>query len=88
MNNCDICGDKVVNGKCSCGSWKSIDETKDCPIKKSIEQFHDMKRFTLTADAPHLGCSVVFFRGSYNDCKRVEQFIYEMNNRPFYKDEI
>jgi len=55
-------------------------------LKKGIEKFHEMKRFTLTGDAPHLGCAVIYFRGDYNDCKKVEKFIYQMKSRPFYED--
>ena len=79
-----MCGTKIENGKCSCGTWKSVEEMKDCPLKKSIEYFHDMKCFTFTGDAPHLGCAVVFFRGDYNDCQKVQQFIYKMKGRPYY----
>ena len=85
FTHCDMCGSKIENGKCSCGTWKSNEETKDCPMKKALEKFHDMKRCTLTADCPHLGCGVVFFRGDYNDCKKIEKFIYEIKNRPFYE---
>jgi hypothetical protein len=46
-----------------------------------------MKRFTLTADAPHLGCAVVFFRGDYNDCRKVEKFIHSLKARPHYENE-
>lgn len=87
MKNCDMCGSEIKNGECSCGVWKSEEEMQDDPMKKSIELFHEMKRFTLTGDAPHLGCAVVFFRGDYNDCKKIEKFIYSMKNRPYYSDE-
>lgn len=85
MENCDMCGSKIIDGKCKCGDWYTEEEMKDCPMKQSIEIFHDMKRFTLTGDAPHLGCAVVYFRGDFLDCKRVEQFIYEMKKRPYYE---
>lgn len=85
MTHCDMCGTKIENGKCSCGEWLSTEKMQDNPIRKSIEFFHDMKRFTLTGDAPHLGCAVVFFRGDFLDCKKVEQFIYEMKGRKFYE---
>ena len=84
MKNCDMCGYKIVDGECNCGVWKSPEEMKDHPMKKSLEHFHDMKQFTSTGDAPHLGCAFVFFRGDYNDCKKVEKFIYDMKNRPYY----
>ncbi len=84
MTHCDQCGSKIENDKCSCGVWSDI---KDCPINKSLEKFHEMKRFTMTGDAPHLGCGVVFFRGDYNDCVKVQKFIYSMKNRPYYTEE-
>jgi hypothetical protein len=84
MEFCDMCGSKIEDGECSCGSWKSAEEMEDCPMKKAIEKFHDMKKFTLTGDAPHLGCAVVFFRGDYNDCKKVEKFIHQLKGRPYY----
>jgi len=83
MTNCDMCGTKIEDGKCSCGVWK--ENTQDDPMRKAVEQFHDMKKFTLTGDMPHLGCAVVFFRGDYNDCKKVEEFIHKMKGRPYYE---
>ena len=81
---CDMCGSKIQDNKCDCGIWKDADEIKDNPMLKSIEYFHEMKTFTVTGDSPHLGCAVVFFKGDYNDCKKVEKFIYEMKGRPYY----
>lgn len=46
-----------------------------------------MKRFCLTGDSPHLGCAVGFFRGDYNDCKKLEKYIFQMKKRPYYEDE-
>jgi hypothetical protein len=81
-----MCGSKIEKGKCSCGEWKSPEEMKDNPMKLAIEEFDSMKRFSLTGDAPHLGCAVVFFRGDYRDCLKVQKFIYEMKGRPYYED--
>ncbi len=86
MENCDMCGSKIIDSKCPCGTWKSKEEMENSPLKKSIDYFHEMKKFSLTADAPYLGCAVVFFRGDYIDCKKVEQFIYEMKGRPYYEE--
>jgi len=86
MINCDMCGEKIEGGKCSCGIWKSKEEMENHPMKKSLEWFHEQKIFTTTADMPHLGCAVVFFRGDYNDCKKVENLIYKLKNRPYYED--
>jgi hypothetical protein len=87
MKNCDMCGSEIIDSKCDCGVWKSAEEMKDCPLKKGIEHFHELKRFTLTGDAPHLGCAVFYFRGDYNDCKKVEEFIYRMKGRTYYENE-
>lgn len=85
MTHCDMCGTKIEDGECACGTWKSKEEMQFDPMKMAIEQFDSMKRFTLTGDAPHLGCAVVYFRGDYNDCKKVQKFIYEMKGRPYYE---
>jgi hypothetical protein len=87
MKNCDMCGTEIIDNKCSCGIWMSKEEIQDCPFRKSMEKFDEMKKFTMTGDAPHLGAACVFFRGDYNDCKKVEKYIYEMKNRPYYSDE-
>lgn len=84
--NCDMCGSEIKDSKCNCGTWISPEGMSDCPLKKALEYFHEMKRFTLTGDAPHLGCSVVFFRGDYNDCEKVQKFIYQLKNRPYYNE--
>lgn len=84
MENCDMCGTKIIDSKCSCGEWKSNEEMKDNPLKNAIENFNEMKRFSLTMDAPHLGCAAVFFRGDYNDTQAVLDFIYKLKNRPHY----
>lgn len=85
MDKCDMCGSKIVDKKCECGEWHSKEEMENDPMKLALEQFHEMKRFTMTGDAPHLGCAVVFFRGDYNDCQKVQKFIYEMKGRPYYE---
>ncbi len=81
-----MCGSKIVDEKCDCGEWKSIEEMENDPMKTGIDKFHDMKRFTFTGDAPHLGCAVIYFRGDYNDCKKVEKFIHQMKGRPYYEE--
>lgn len=81
-----MCGSRIQDGKCSCGIWKTNEEMENCPFRKSIEHFNEQKRFCITGDAPHLGCAVVFFRGDYNDCKKVQEFIYKLKGRPFYEN--
>ncbi len=85
LENCDMCGSKIEDSKCDCGVWIPKEEMENDPMKLAIEQFHEMKKFCITGDAPHLGCAVIFFRGDYLDCKNVEQFIYKMKGRPYYE---
>lgn len=87
MKNCDMCGTEIKDSKCSCGTWKSKDEMKECPMLKAVEHFNEMKQFTFSGDAPHLGCAVLFFRGDYNDCIELKMFLYKRKGRPFYKEE-
>jgi len=84
-DKCDMCGSKIIDSECDCGTWKSKEEMKDNPMKLAIEEFNEMKQFVLTGDAPHLGCAAVFFRGDYNDCQKVKKLIYEMKGRPYYE---
>lgn len=81
-----MCGSKINEGKCSCGTWINAEEMENNPLKLALDQFNEMRRFTMTGDAPHLGCAFVFFRGDYNDTKKVEKYIYEMKKRPFYEE--
>lgn len=83
---CDMCGSAIIDKECSCGYWLTPEEVKDNCMKKSIEDFHEMKQFTFTGDMPHLGCAVIYFRGDYNDCKKVEKFIHRMKGRPYYEN--
>jgi hypothetical protein len=86
MINCDMCGSEIKNGECSCGTWYSKEEMAENPIKLGLEKFHEMEQFILTGDMPHLGCAVIYFRGDYNDCVKIENFICKMKGRPFYGD--
>lgn len=85
LEKCDMCGTDIINGKCSCGTWKSNEDTKGNKIREALDEFHEMKQFVLSGDSPHLGCAVVFFRGDYKDCEKVKKFIYEMKGRPYYE---
>lgn len=90
INNCDMCGIPIKEGKCECGQW--FDSSAEMPshmisMKKALDDFHKLEKFTITGDIPHLGVACVYFRGDYNDCKRVEDFILSMKKRPFYPRE-
>jgi hypothetical protein len=84
IEKCDMCGSNIINGECGCGTWRTAEEMKHDAMILALEDFHELKQFTLTGDMPHLGCAVVFFRGDYNDCKKVEKFIHTMKGRPYY----
>lgn len=87
FTKCDMCGARIEQGKCSCGFWREEEELEPFYqlMKAVLEKFHEEKRFTMTADAPHLGCALVLFRGTYKDCKKVERFVHELNGRPYYE---
>lgn len=87
MKKCDMCGTKIEDGKCSCGIWFDADQMKDNPIKLALEHFHEKKRFTLTADMPHLGVAVLFFRGNAKDCMELQKLFYELKGRPYYAED-
>ena len=84
ITHCDMCGTKIVNNECSCGTWSSPEENLNNPYKLAIEKFHEEKRLTLSMDAPHLGVACVLFRGDYLDTQKVIQFILEIKKRPYY----
>jgi hypothetical protein len=87
MKNCDMCGFHIVDKKCDCGMWQDEEEAKNFPLHKAIEHFHNMRLFTLSGDAPHLGCAIILFRGDYGDCKQIKKFIYQMKGRPYYEQD-
>ena len=84
-DKCDMCGTAIEDGKCSCGEWKNSDEImKNHPFKVAIDYFHALEKMVCTGEAPHLGCAYVFFRGDYNDCEAIRDFICKRKQRPFY----
>ena len=89
MNNhekCDMCGSAIKDGECSCGTWKSAEEMKDCPMKLGLEKFHEMKQMTFSGDSPHLGCAVLYFRGDMRDCEHLKKVFYLMKGRSHYEE--
>ena len=47
MKKCDMCGVKIENGQCDCGTWSSPDEINDNSFKLALEDFHKMKTFII-----------------------------------------
>ena len=80
-DKCDMCGTAIEDGKCSCGTWADPEGLKYSPFKKALEEFHEMKVSFISGEAPHLGCSYVFFRGDYNDCKALHRFLAATKGR-------
>ena len=85
---CDMCGSTIDDGECSCGTWVSENELPQERkiFRDSLAAFHDMKIMMLSGDAPHLGVAYVFFRGDYNDCLEVKEFIKRLKRRPHYDE--
>ncbi len=81
-----MCGEKIIERKCSCGEWKTSEELGVCVFREALEAFDQMKKFTITGDAPHVGAAFVFFRGDHMDCRKVQEFIYEMKGRKYYEE--
>ncbi len=54
MKNCDMCGTKIIDGKCSYGEWKSAEEMQNCPMKKAIEKFHIMNQKKMQEEVTRL----------------------------------
>ena len=88
INKCDMCGAAIEDGKCSCGTWAEKGELNDHPFEIAIKYFHAMEKMVCTGEAPHLGCAYVFFRGDYNDCEAIIEFICKRKQRPFYKHTV
>lgn len=81
LENCDKCGSKIVNGECSCGYWYEKDEHP--PMMKTLERAIEAVNFywdqtnserPLSADH-HSGTCFVFFKGTYEDCCKVSEYI-------------
>jgi hypothetical protein len=82
MKRCDMCGEEIVDGKCSCGVW--FEGMEEHPYNVALREFHKSECMTTSMDAPHLGSAAVFFRGDYNDCMKVREFILKMKGKPHY----
>lgn len=83
---CDMCGTAIEDGKCSCGEWLASGDMDHHPFRTSLEEFHKLRKMTLTNEAPHLGCCSFFFRGDYNDCVAVTEFLLSRKKRPYYEN--
>lgn len=79
---CDKCHSKIINGRCDCGVWFN---TSDVPIeieifKQAIEEYNKLKGnpFISMTDE-ETGKCLVLFKGDYDLCVKIKEFIYERN---------
>lgn len=73
---CDKCHSKIISGKCDCGEWREhgrkgyIADT----LEKAILAFNELNIEHIGGD--HFsGTSFVFFKGDYEMCQKVKQFV-------------
>jgi len=84
--NCDKCGSLIENGKCSCGLWYEDHEkplfTKQCEV--AMESFNELYKKgqigNIMSGDHHSGTCIIMFKGDYDDCMVVKDFIVRMNN--------
>lgn len=55
LTNCDMCGTKIENNRCSCGQWTTKEERGADPMFEALLHFHKMKSLnTLNLVTPPL----------------------------------
>jgi hypothetical protein len=83
MQVCDKCGTDIIDNHCFCGVWG---EAKDIPVispfEKAILQYNMMCKthdcYTPISGDHHSGTSFIFFKGGYEDCEKVKEFMKTM----------
>ena len=80
MENCDKCGSKIEDGKCSCGIW--IEKNQDCALRdsfnNSIEHYNKLSYPNILGGDHYSGSCFVFFPGDFDKCEKVKEFIQNM----------
>lgn len=85
LDYCDKCQGAIEKGKCPCGSWYEKDNQPNFMqiMEKAIyaydhmcEQYNDDRPFS---GDHHTGNCVVYFKGDYDLCEKVKQFIIDQN---------
>lgn len=74
---CDKCGSDILMGRCSCGYW--FEQIKEMPIEAQrinqvLEDFIKSGKDIQSSDH-HSGVCLVLFKGDYQKCMRVVDFI-------------
>lgn len=94
-DKCDKCGSTILDSKCSCGYWVNHDQKLTKIFEKAIFAY-DFLCDQNSDDSPlsmdhHLGSCIILFKGDYEKCMKVKQFISEFDEenkqtreKPFY----
>lgn len=84
---CEKCGSKIVDGKCSCGDWYEKDKAPAfAQLVETTLLAYDFLCTTEKCDAPisgdhHNGSCIVLFKGDFDMCSKVKSFIKELTNQ-------
>jgi len=82
-DNCDKCNGPIKDGECSCGIW--YDNGDDLPlvlklIKQSTSEFEKLHVNLLGFDDVPSGTAGVFFRGDFEMCEKVKDYVKKLQN--------
>ena len=81
---CDKCNSKVINGKCDCGIWiNREDQPKNISIfEQAILEYNKLNTDDCVLTGNHYtGTSLIIFKGDYNDCMKVKEFINNLHQK-------
>ena len=84
LENCDKCGSKIINNECSCGVWTDSYDEVAAPYKylpDLFEFFLENKEFEYFSSDYHKGICVVFFKGDYEMCMKVNAYIEHLQHQ-------
>ena len=80
MDKCDKCRSDILMGECSCGFWFKKGEMPEHMkvLEKALSHFHNSGKDISSGDH-HTGVCFVFFKGDYQLCMKVVEFIEDNN---------
>ncbi len=80
LENCDKCGSKIENGKCSCGIWVEDHEKpqhmkdQEVVLKHFANDCEEKGKMILSMDH-HSGACMILFMGDYHDCYVIKDYM-------------
>lgn len=80
LENCDKCGSKIENGKCSCGIWVDDHEKpQDMKDQEKVlihfsNQCKSHGNYILSCDH-YSGSCMILFMGDYHDCQVIGDYM-------------